>query len=87
MPFLGVADVRVLGAIGVMEREEVVNVAVWQDFFTARGVWIRPFGHTVYVMPPFTASEDDVDALTRALCEAAQSAALHGVPVVEKHPC
>ena len=83
----GVADVRVLGAIGVMEREEVVNVAVWQDFFTARGVWIRPFGHTVYVMPPFTASEDDVDALTRALCEAAQSAALHGVPAMEKHPC
>lgn len=74
----GVADVRVLGAIGVMEREEPVDVAAWQDFFTARGVWIRPFGYTVYVMPPFIASEEEVDTLTRAMVEAAASAAAHG---------
>ena len=74
----GVSDVRVLGAIGVMERCEPVDVAAWQDFFTARGVWIRPFGRTVYVMPPFIASEEEVDALTRSMCEAAVSAALHG---------
>ena len=61
-----------------MEREEPVDVAAWQDFFTARGVWIRPFGYTVYVMPPFIASEEEVDTLTRAMVEAAASAAAHG---------
>ncbi|MCR5563308.1 MAG: adenosylmethionine--8-amino-7-oxononanoate transaminase [Desulfovibrio sp.] len=74
----GVADVRVLGAIGVVETEQPVDVERWQDFFVACGVWIRPFGHTVYVMPPLIASPDDLARLTRALCAAARSAASHG---------
>ena len=79
------ADVRVLGAIGVVETKEPVNVEVWQDFFVSRGVWIRPFGRAVYVMPPFVASDGELDALTRAVCEAVLSASRNGgTPVVEK---
>ena len=74
----GVADVRVLGAIGVVETEQSVDVERWQDFFVACGVWIRPFGHTVYVMPPLIASPADLDRLTQALCAAVRSAARHG---------
>lgn len=81
----GVADVRVLGAIGVVETKEPVNVEAWQDFFVSRGVWIRPFGRAVYVMPPFVASDGELDALTRAVCEAVLSASRNGgTPVVEQ---
>lgn len=64
----GVIDVRVLGAIGVVELAVAVNMARIQKLFIAHGVWIRPFGRLVYVMPPYVITDEDLSTLTRALC-------------------
>lgn len=74
----GVCDVRVLGAIGVVEMEQAVDVEAWQKYFVSRGVWIRPFGRTVYVMPPFVVSDEELHLLAGAVCDAVLSAASHG---------
>ncbi len=58
-----VADVRVLGAIGVVEVERVVDVAKIQKFFIQQGVWIRPFGKLIYIMPPYITSNEDIESL------------------------
>ena len=63
----GIADVRVLGAIGVVETEVPVDVARVQAKFVDAGVWIRPFGRLVYLMPPYTIGEDDLSRLTAAI--------------------
>lgn len=63
----GVKDVRVLGAIGVIETKAPVDVAVFQKHCVARGVWIRPFGHNVYIMPPYIISENDLRHLCRQM--------------------
>ncbi len=65
----GVADVRVLGAIGVVELDEPVDMAVVQPAFVEAGVWIRPFGRLVYTMPPYVAEPDHVARITSAICE------------------
>jgi adenosylmethionine---8-amino-7-oxononanoate aminotransferase len=64
-----VADVRVLGGIGVVEMREPLNVAAYQEAFVNRGVWVRPFGRLVYVMPPYVMESKDLAALTKAICE------------------
>jgi len=63
----GVADVRTLGAIGVVETREPVDVAAAQRRFVDAGVWIRPFGTRVYLMPPYTIGSEDLSRLTTAM--------------------
>lgn len=65
----GVADVRVLGAIGVVELAQPVDMARAPQAFVERGVWVRPFGRLVYVMPPYVMEEADLDTLCVALCD------------------
>ena len=71
----GVADVRVLGAIGVVETERPVNMERLQAFFVRQGVWIRPFGQLLYVMPPYVTPDADIDLLCSALRGAVEQGA------------
>lgn len=64
-----VKDVRVLGGIGVVETHERVDVAKVQAFFVERGVWIRPFGTRIYLMPPYIVSDAEVEKLCGAILE------------------
>jgi adenosylmethionine-8-amino-7-oxononanoate aminotransferase len=64
-----VQDVRVLGAIGVVEMKEPVAMREIQAAFVERGVWVRPFGRLVYVMPPYCISAVDLQTLTSAIVE------------------
>lgn len=59
----GVADVRVLGSIGVVEMKKPVDVGDFQKQCVRRGVWIRPFGRNVYIMPPYVITDSQLQHL------------------------
>lgn len=71
-----VADVRVLGAIGVVETVSPVDMARLQRFFVEQGVWVRPFGRLIYLMPPYVISAGQLSRLTQAVVKAVNDPAL-----------
>lgn len=65
----GVVDVRILGAIGVVEFDQPVDTGGLCARFVELGCWIRPMGKVVYLTPPFVTSDADLERLTGAICE------------------
>ena len=68
-----VKDVRVLGAIGVVELTFNIDMQTLQQEFVRRGIWVRPFGKLVYVMPPYVISELELQTLLEQLVEVVQN--------------
>jgi adenosylmethionine-8-amino-7-oxononanoate aminotransferase len=65
--FSNVKDVRWLGAIGVVETHKAVNMEVIQKHFVEQGVWIRPFGRLIYMMPPYISQPEHIERLVAAI--------------------
>ncbi|MFE9120241.1 adenosylmethionine--8-amino-7-oxononanoate transaminase [Streptomyces sp. NPDC007172] len=68
----GVRDVRVLGAIGVVQLDHEVDVQAATAAAVREGVWLRPFRDLIYTMPPYVTGEDDLARVCRAVCAAAR---------------
>ena len=68
-----VKDIRVLGAIGVVELHQAVDMKTIQPMFVDAGVWIRPFGRLVYLMPPYIIDDTDLNTLTAAVYQVLSS--------------
>ena len=65
--YSAVADVRILGAIGVIELHQSVDMPSITQSFIEQGVWLRPFGKLVYIMPPYSITETELSTLTSAM--------------------
>ena len=70
----GVADVRVLGAIGVVELERDAPMREATEAAMAEGVWIRPFGRLIYTMPPYVCTDEDIAQICRGITAAVKEA-------------
>lgn len=73
----GVTDVRVRGAIGVIEFEELTDLNHIKQRFVEEGVWVRPFGNIIYTMPPFIIQPDDLRQITTAMVKVTQEITGH----------
>jgi adenosylmethionine-8-amino-7-oxononanoate aminotransferase len=69
----GVVDVRVLGAIGVVEMAQPVDLAVATPVALDHGVWLRPFRNLIYVMPPFICTPGEIEQITSAMVAVARA--------------
>jgi len=69
----GVRDVRVLGAIGVIQLEDQVDMEAVTSAAVSRGVWLRPFRDLIYTMPPYVTDDQDLDQITAAMVAAAMA--------------
>jgi adenosylmethionine-8-amino-7-oxononanoate aminotransferase len=69
----GVADVRVLGAIGVIEMNQPVDLRIATPVALRRGVWLRPFRNLIYVMPPYICTPDEIGQITSAMVDVARA--------------
>ena len=63
----GVAEVRCLGAVAVIELEDAVDMPIFQSLLIDHGIWVRPFGKLVYIMPPYVITDDELTTLCQAL--------------------
>jgi adenosylmethionine-8-amino-7-oxononanoate aminotransferase len=71
--FARVKDVRVKGAIGVVELDRIDDLAALRARFVEEGVFIRPFGNIIYLTPTFTIAPDELQKLTNAIVKVTQS--------------
>ena len=71
----GVADARVLGAIGVVEMERPVDMAIATAAALRHRVWLRPFRNLVYVMPPYICTAEEIEQITSAVVGVARALA------------
>ena len=65
----GVVDVRVKGAVGAVQVEDLHNLDWLKAQFVEAGIWLRPFGNVIYTMPPFTVTPAELSAITGAMAE------------------
>lgn len=70
----GVADVRVLGAIGVVELERNAPMRETTEAAMSEGVWVRPFGRLIYTMPPYICTEEEIAQICRGISAAVKEA-------------
>jgi len=71
--FKTVSDVRTLGAIGVVEMKNKVDIENCQKEFVKQGVWIRPFGNLIYLMPPYVINDEELKTLCNAILNVAEN--------------
>ena len=67
-----VQEVRCLGAIGVVEMKEAVDMKIIQPLFVEHGIWVRPFGRLIYLMPAFIAEAQHITTLTQGVTNVIQ---------------
>ena len=62
-----VKDIRIIGALGIIEMKSIVNVGSFQAKAVENGIWIRPFKNLIYIMPPYTIKKSELNFLLNSL--------------------